>query len=140
MTQGGSASRSAWRMRGMAMPASAAGRQSAPMTRSPVLGIAAAAVALHHHPLPRAESDDVGAVLEPPDSPVRLGDRSRQQLLDQSTLRLLGPHRPTLVRQPDRQRCHPSPSPALPTLTSQVTTDAWSTNPTFAYRPQAHPP
>ena len=94
MTQAGSASRSASRTRGMAMPASAAGRR--PPERShhpqPVVGILPAPVALHHHPIPGAKGDEVGAVLEAPGGLGRLGDRPPKHPLDQGALRLLGRH------------------------------------------------
>jgi hypothetical protein len=50
----------------------------------PIVGVLAAAVALHHHSLPGAEGDDVGPVLGSPDGLGRIGDRSREDTLDQA--------------------------------------------------------
>jgi hypothetical protein len=52
----------------------------------PVLSIFAATVALQNHLIPAGESDDVGAVLEAPDSSTRVGDWSREHPLDLGAL------------------------------------------------------
>lgn len=62
----------------------------------PAFGILTATVPLHHHAIPGGKRDDIGAVRESPDGPLRVGDRSREHALDRGTHRTVRHHRPTL--------------------------------------------